>query len=129
MSDEGITGGDVYVIAGRRRSAVNVTQVWRSPHRRLPGMLSATRIVATEFARATKCSPVSTWTRSRSASCGAPADDLGELSAWLYARRRGLSLSKNGAFSAVIRQSYTSPPEVETGPPGKWKAHHQATPA
>jgi dipeptidyl aminopeptidase/acylaminoacyl peptidase len=33
----------------------------------------------------------------------------------------GISLSKNGALSAVIRQSYTSPPEVETGAPGEWK--------
>jgi dipeptidyl aminopeptidase/acylaminoacyl peptidase len=33
----------------------------------------------------------------------------------------GVSLSKDGAFSAVIRQSYTSPPEVESGPPGRWK--------
>jgi dipeptidyl aminopeptidase/acylaminoacyl peptidase len=33
----------------------------------------------------------------------------------------GISLSKDAAYSAVIRQSYTSPPEVETGPPGKWK--------
>ena len=34
----------------------------------------------------------------------------------------GVALSKDGEFSAVIRQSYTSPPEVATGPPGKWKA-------
>jgi dipeptidyl aminopeptidase/acylaminoacyl peptidase len=33
----------------------------------------------------------------------------------------GVSLTKDGGFSAVIRQSYTSPPEVETGAPGKWK--------
>ncbi len=33
----------------------------------------------------------------------------------------GISLSKNGQVSAVIRQSYTSPPEVETGAPGKWR--------
>jgi dipeptidyl aminopeptidase/acylaminoacyl peptidase len=33
----------------------------------------------------------------------------------------GISLSKSGAMSAVIRQSYTSAPEVETGPIGKWK--------
>ncbi len=33
----------------------------------------------------------------------------------------GISLSKDAATSAVIRQSYTSPPEVETGAPGKWK--------
>jgi dipeptidyl aminopeptidase/acylaminoacyl peptidase len=33
----------------------------------------------------------------------------------------GISLSRNAAYSAVIRQSYTSPPEVETGAPGRWK--------
>ena len=33
----------------------------------------------------------------------------------------GISLAKNGAMSAVIRQSYISPPEVETGPPGRWR--------
>jgi len=30
-------------------------------------------------------------------------------------------MTKDSATSAVIRQSYTSPPEVETGPPGKWR--------
>jgi len=57
MSDEGITGGDVYVMRPPAGAPVNVTQVWRSPHRRLPGMLR-TRIRGYEFARATKCSPV-----------------------------------------------------------------------
>jgi dipeptidyl aminopeptidase/acylaminoacyl peptidase len=33
----------------------------------------------------------------------------------------GISLSRNAAMSAVIRQSWTSPPEVESGPPGKWR--------
>jgi len=37
------------------------------------------------------------------ASCGAPADDLGELSAWLYARRRGaIAFQRMGAS----RQSF-----------------------
>jgi hypothetical protein len=33
----------------------------------------------------------------------------------------GISLSRDGKYSAVIRQSYVMPPEVETGPPGRWK--------
>src|SRR5262249_45540780 len=32
----------------------------------------------------------------------------------------GISLSRNATMTAVIRQSYTSPPEVETGPLGRW---------
>jgi len=122
MSDETITGGDIYVIAAAGGTPIDVTPGLAASVHTLTWNGSDSHIVATEFAagdevlatidvdaktqRETWRGPQMIWANSVMAFT--PGD-------------AGISLSKNGAYSAVIRQSYTSPPEVETGPPGKWK--------
>ena len=122
MSDEAITGGDVYVISAAGGAAVNATPGLKASVHTVTWNGSTKRLTATEFAAGEEVlavidvdaktqhelwrGPQMIWANSLLGF--APGDG-------------GVSLSKNGAFSAVIRQSYTSPPEVETGPPGQWK--------
>ena len=122
MSDEAITGGDVYVISAAGGAPVNATTGLKASVHTVTWNGSAKRLTATEFAAGEEVlavinvdaktqrelwrGPQMIWANSLLGF--APGDS-------------GISLSKDGAFSAVIRQSYTSPPEVETGPPGKWK--------
>jgi dipeptidyl aminopeptidase/acylaminoacyl peptidase len=122
MSDEAITGGDVYVISAGGGAPVNVTPGLKASVHTLTWNGSAMRLTATEFAAGEEVLAV------------IDVDSKTQLELWrgpqmIWANNllgftpgeAGLSLSKDGTFSAVIRQSYTSPPEVETGPPGKWK--------
>jgi len=122
MSDEGITGGDVYVINAVGGDPVDVTPNLSASVHTISWNGSNKRIVATEFAAGEEVlalidvdlkmqrelwrAPEMIWANNLMGF--APGDS-------------GISLTKNNSFSAVIRQSYTSPPEVETGPPGKWR--------
>ena len=122
MSDETITGGDIYVIAAAGGTPIDVTPGLAASVHTLTWNGSDSHIVATEFAAGDEVLATidvdaktqhETWRGAQmiwanSVMAFTPGD-------------AGISLSKNGAYSAVIRQSYTSPPEVETGPPGKWK--------
>jgi dipeptidyl aminopeptidase/acylaminoacyl peptidase len=122
MSDEGITGGDVYVVPASGGEPVNVTPNFKASVNTITWNASAKRLVATGFAagdgvlveidadahsqRELWRAPQIIWANSLMGF--APGD-------------AGISLSRDGRQSAVIRQSYTSPPEIETGAPGKWK--------
>jgi dipeptidyl aminopeptidase/acylaminoacyl peptidase len=122
MSDEGITGGDVYVIKAAGGDPINVTPNLPASVHTITWNGSNKRIVATEFAAGEEVlalidvdlsaqhelwrAPEMIW--ANNLLDFAPGDS-------------GISLAKNNAVSAVIRQSYTSPPEVETGPLGKWR--------
>ena len=122
MSDETITGGDVYVIAAAGGAPSNVTPGLRASVHTLTWNGSASRIVATEFAAGEEV--LATIEVDRKAQ-----RELWRGSEMIWANcvmgftpgDSGVALSKDGSFSAVIRQSYTSPPEIETGPPGRWK--------
>jgi dipeptidyl aminopeptidase/acylaminoacyl peptidase len=122
MSDEAITGGDVYVISAEGGASANLTQGLRSSVHTISWNGSAKHLTVTEFAAGEEVLAV------------IDADAKTQREIWrgsqmIWANSllgfvpgdAGISLSKDGAFSAVIRQSYTLPPEVETGPPGKWK--------
>jgi len=122
MSDQGVTGGDVYVIPASGGAAVDVTPGLAASVKTITWNGSARYIVATQFAAG----------ESVLATIDADAKSQRELwraSEMIWANSAlgrapgdaGISLSKNAAVSAVIRQSYTSPPEVETGPPGHWQ--------
>ena len=122
MSDEGITGGDVYVMPAAGGAPVNVTPGLAQSAQTITWNASATRIVATEFAAGDEVlASIDVDSKSQRELWRAPQMIWANCLLGFTPGDAGLSLSKNGAFSAVIRQSYTSPPEVETGPPGKWK--------
>jgi dipeptidyl aminopeptidase/acylaminoacyl peptidase len=121
MSDEGITGGDIYVINASGGDPVDVTPNLPASVHTITWNGSSKRIVATEFAAGEEVLAVIDVDGKRQRELWrAPemiwANNLLDLTPG----DSGISLSKDGAVSAVVRQSYTSPPEVQTGPPGKW---------
>jgi dipeptidyl aminopeptidase/acylaminoacyl peptidase len=122
MSDEGFTGGDVYVMPAAGGAPVDVTPGLAESVQTITWNASATRIVATEFAAGDEVlAAIDVDSKSQRELWRAPQMIWANCLLGLTPGDAGISLSKNGAYSAVIRQSYTSPPEVETGPTGKWK--------
>jgi dipeptidyl aminopeptidase/acylaminoacyl peptidase len=127
MSDEAITGGDVYVIKAAggepaRGEPVDVTPNLAASVHTITWNGSSKRIIATEFAAGEEVlASIDVDSKVQQELWRAPemiwANNLLDFTPGDC----GISLAKNGAVSAVIRQSYTSPPEVETGPPGKWR--------
>jgi dipeptidyl aminopeptidase/acylaminoacyl peptidase len=122
MSDETITGGDLFVIGRDGGTPIDVTPGLAASVHTFTWNGSAARIVATEFAAGEEVlATVDVDARTqrelwRDAQMIWANDVMG-----FEPGDAGISLSRDGRFSAVIRQSYVMPPEVETGPPGRWK--------
>jgi dipeptidyl aminopeptidase/acylaminoacyl peptidase len=121
MSDETITGGDVFVIDPAGGDPVNVTPGLRGSVQTITWNGSSTRLIATEFAAGDEVlATIDVASKTQR--------ELWRATEMIWANNVfnftpgdvGISLSRNESMSAVIRQSYTSPPEVETGPPGHW---------
>jgi dipeptidyl aminopeptidase/acylaminoacyl peptidase len=122
MSDEGLTGGDVYLLPVGGGTPVNVTPGLRASVQTITWNRSATRLTVTEFAAGEAVLAVIDVDAKTQRELWRGAQMIWANSLLGFTPGdAGVSLSKAGAFSAVIRQSYTSPPEVETGPPGKWQ--------
>lgn len=122
MSDETITGGDIYVVAAGGGTPVNVTPGLAASVHTLTWNGSTSHIVVTEFAAGEEVlATVDTDSKTQRESWRGPQMIWANSVMGFTPGDAGITLSKNGAYSAVIRQSYTSPPEVETGPPGRWK--------
>jgi len=116
MSDEGCVGGDIFVVPAAGGDARNVTPgiksqpgwlQWLSPEKIIfaenfdgSGRVSTVDVTATK--------PETLWTAPEVVH----ATGLGSYS---------LSLSADHQSSAVIRQSFSSPPEIWVGPIGAWK--------
>jgi dipeptidyl aminopeptidase/acylaminoacyl peptidase len=122
MSDETITGGDIYVIGKDGGMPVDVTPGLAASVHTFTWNGSASNIVATEFAAGDEVlASIDVNARSQR--------ELWRAAQMIWANNimgftpgdAGISLSRDGRFSAVVRQSYVMPPEVETGPPGKWR--------
>jgi dipeptidyl aminopeptidase/acylaminoacyl peptidase len=122
MSDETITGGDVFLIPTSGGDPVDVTPGLAASVHTITWNGSATHLIATEFAAGEEV-------LASIDVDGKTQRELWRASEMIWASDvfgltpgdAGISLSRNGATSAVIRQSWTSPPEVESGPPGKWR--------
>jgi dienelactone hydrolase len=119
MSDEGLTGGDVYLVPAAGGTPVNIT----------PGLAASVQtitwtargIIATEFAAGDEVlAAIDADAKSQRELWRAPQMIWANSILNLCPGDAGISLSRDGNVSAVIRQSYTSPPEVESGPFGKW---------
>jgi dipeptidyl aminopeptidase/acylaminoacyl peptidase len=122
MSDETITGGDIYVIAAAGGTPIDVTPGLDASAHTLTWNGSDSHIVATEFAAGDEVlATIDVDAKTQHETWRGPQMIWANSVMAFTPGDAGISLSKNAAFSAVIRQSYTSPPEVETGPPGKWK--------
>ncbi len=115
MSDAGVTGGDVVIVPINGGTARNITPnlkaspsslAWISPDR----ILFAANVDGNSgfgSASATGGEPQILWT----------GEELATVDAW----QPGGSFSRDGAVTAVVRQSASTPPEVWAGPVGNWK--------
>jgi len=122
MSDETITGGDVFTIPASGGEAVDVTPGLAASVHTITWNGSATRLVATEFAAGEEVlATIDVTAKTQRELWRAPAMIWANNVFGFTPGDAGISLSRDGKRSAVIRQSYTSPPEVESGPPGKWR--------
>jgi dipeptidyl aminopeptidase/acylaminoacyl peptidase len=113
MSDQGATGGDVYVVPAAGGTARNLTP----GHRASAGSLawpSASRLLVTELAgEVTAVVALDPMTgTARTLFSGNETLSPG--------RGLGLALARDGSASAVVRESFDSPPEVWAGPIGAW---------
>jgi dipeptidyl aminopeptidase/acylaminoacyl peptidase len=122
MSDETVTGGDVCVIDAAGGDPVDVTPDFPVSVHTITWNGSSRRIVATEFAAGDEVlAELDVNAKTQREIWRAPEMIWANTVAGFTPGDAGISLSRNGAMSAVIRQSYASPPEVETGAPGKWR--------
>ena len=113
MSDHGATGGDVYVVPAAGGTARNLTPGHRASAASL-AWPSASRLLVTELAgEATVVVALDPMTgTARTLFSGNETISRG--------RGLGLALARDGATSAVVRESFESPPEVWAGPIGAW---------
>jgi dipeptidyl aminopeptidase/acylaminoacyl peptidase len=130
MSDEAITGGDVYVIPAAGGAPVDVTPDLAASVHTLTWNGSTTSLTVTEFAAGEEVlAAIDVDSRTQREIWRAPQMIWANCLAGFTPGDVGIALSKDGTMSAVIRQSYTSPPEVQTGPPGHWHPITQANAA
>jgi dipeptidyl aminopeptidase/acylaminoacyl peptidase len=121
MSDEGITGGDVYAIDAGGDDPVDLTPDLAASVQTITWNGSDRRIVATEFAAGEEVlASIDARSRTQRKIWSAPQMIWANTLFDFAPGDSGISLSKDGRLSAVIRQSYTAPPEIETGAPGQW---------
>lgn len=122
MSDEAITGGDLYVIGKDGGASVDVTPGLAASVHTFTWNGSAAHIVATEFAAGEEVLADIDVDHRRQRELWRAAQMIWANSVMGFTPGdSGISLSKDGKYSAVIRQSYVMPPEVQTGPPGSWR--------
>jgi dipeptidyl aminopeptidase/acylaminoacyl peptidase len=116
MSDEGANGGDVFTVPAAGGEPRNRTPGRKASASWLAWLPSSDRIVFAEHVDGgcglasldLEGSGVTTlWTAPETISAGGGSPSL--------------SLSRDGKVSALVRQDFHRPPEVWTGPVGKWE--------
>jgi dipeptidyl aminopeptidase/acylaminoacyl peptidase len=115
MSDEGVTGGDIYVIPSAGGEARDLTSGMKASASWLAWTSSGAQILFTEHT---------------DGGCGAATLDLASgriAEIWkgdetiTQSSGVSLSLARDGKTSAVIRHTFTRPPEVWAGETGAWR--------
>jgi dipeptidyl aminopeptidase/acylaminoacyl peptidase len=113
MSDEGSTGGDVFVVPANGGAATNVTPGLRASATSLDWVPNSRDILIGEningrsgFARVTATGVTQLWSGEEKISRGSVI---------------AVSLARDGVTTAVIRESYSKAPNVWIGPIGEWK--------
>lgn len=118
MSDQPLPGGDVYVVPASGGSARNVTPGMRAQASWIEWLPSGDRILMAQYVDG----------HSGIASVGADGGEVRTL--WsgdesIAAENPGfalnLSLAGDGKTTALVRESFSAPPEVWAGPIGEWK--------
>ncbi len=117
MSDEGVVGGDVFVVPAKGGEARNLTPGREASPSWLTWLPSSRGILFAENAE------------GGSGLARVTLDGKAPLTLWRGAERLGgpaglagpaLSVASDGQSTAVVRQSHARPPEVWTGPVGEW---------
>ena len=117
MSDEGVLGGDVFVVPAAGGEARNLTPGRDASPSFVAWLPSSKEILFAELAEG----------GSGLATVG--LDGKPPRAAWSGAERLSapaglagpaISLAKDGRMTAVVRQSFARPPEVWAGPVGAW---------
>ena len=127
MSDEGITGGDVYVVAATGGDATDVTPDLKASVSTIAWNGSATTILATELAGdRTVIASIDTATKTQRQLWTGQELIYARGFAGLAPGDLGVSVTRDGKRAATIRQSITKPPEIALGPLG---AMHDITSA
>ncbi|NOK11399.1 S9 family peptidase [Corallococcus exercitus] len=126
MSDEGNTGGDVLVVSVPERLAAKVRFGEKGAlPAKVPPAVNVTegmKATATDLFWPTAERLVFAAQEQGKAALLAVAPDGGEVRLlWKGSEHVAVSLGKDGVTSAVVRDSFTQPPEVWTGPVGAWK--------
>ena len=120
MSDEGLTGGDVYVVPVAGGAARNLTpEIKASPSSLAWTASDRIGVVANvDGNSAYAVLPASGYAAGATWKGWTAEELIGKDSgAWVPAA----SLSRDGSVSAVVRQTASTPPEVWAGPIGKWQ--------
>jgi dipeptidyl aminopeptidase/acylaminoacyl peptidase len=127
MSDEAITGGDVYVVPASGGSATDVTPELKASVTTIAWNASTKQILTTELVgdhmTITSIDPDA---QTRKQLWSAQEVIYANGLAGLAPGDAGVSLSRDGKIAATIRQSITTPPEIAIGPLG---AMHNVTSA
>ncbi|HEY3740621.1 MAG TPA: S9 family peptidase [Bryobacteraceae bacterium] len=120
MSDEGVTGGDIFIVpANGTGTPRDVTPARKGSPSWISWMPSSQRLLFSESVKGSlgvamldlaSGTTETIWKGDETAASGG-------LGFAMY----DLSLSKDGTQAAVIRSSFVQPPEVWAGPIGKWK--------
>ncbi|MBV8298081.1 MAG: S9 family peptidase [Candidatus Eremiobacteraeota bacterium] len=127
MSDEAITGGDVYVAPAAGGEAVDVTPNLKASVTTIAWNGSAKRILATELAGDRMViATIDPLTKTQHQVWSGQETIYATGFAGLAPGDAGVSVSRDGKVAATIRQSITAPPEIALGPLG---AMHNVTSA
>jgi dipeptidyl aminopeptidase/acylaminoacyl peptidase len=115
MSDEGMTGGDVFLVPAGGGEARNMTPGMKASATGVQWLADG-RILVPQFVEGDSAfaalDPASLQMETLWRGPGAASRN-----GWLP----GASLSRDGKISAVIRHSFSAPPEVWAGPLGSWR--------
>ena len=117
MSDEGIASGDVYTVAATGGTPHDVTPGMNASAFWLAWLPGPSRIV---FAGASEGQSAIGIAKPE----GGPVQMQWTGAEKIHGARDfdfGVSLTRDGKTSAVIRESYSQPPEVWSGPIGSWR--------
>ncbi len=116
MSDQGVTGGDLYLVPAAGGASRDITPgttssvasfSWTGPTTMLAtAYAQGQSLVATVSTQADKIIPI--WSGDEHASTGT-IDGVAAVSA-----------AANGSTVAAVRESFAMPPEIWVGAPGKW---------
>src|SRR5207248_4807406 len=115
MSDEGFHGGDLFTISADGHDILNRTEKRNSSASSL-FWLTPDRILLTEIVGGESAISELTLSDNSARTIWKGAEHI-----YAFGNFPNFALSQDGKFAAAVRNSYETPPEVWTGPIGKWR--------